>query len=171
MIGVVHLSHSTIVSIPVGFSSALQPPAFSVPNAVLDCFNPCRVFKCAATAGCPALLTDGSFCFNPCRVFKCAATKPIQLIMADAVSFNPCRVFKCAATDDADYDSSHNTQFQSLSGFQVRCNVMKQFPDNFIDLFQSLSGFQVRCNAEEVTSMTMTTYSFNPCRVFKCAAT
>ncbi len=37
--------------------------------------------------------------------------------------------------------------------------------------FQSLSGFQVRCNTCEELGVREMTWSFNPCRVFKSAAT
>ncbi len=87
--------------------------------------------------------------------------------------------------------------FQSLSGFQVRCNLVKcqMFPVH-MSWFQSLSGFQVRCNDSQrraakgsnnvsipvgfssplqpvhsVTVHRCIRQRFNPCRVFKSAAT
>ena len=87
------------VSIPVGFSSALQ----------LNPHNPIHVGCC---------------CFNPCRVFKCAATASFgsDWLMIGCC-FNPCRVFKCAATSMSGAFLNAFMQFQSLSGFQVRCNL------------------------------------------------
>ncbi len=110
--------------------------------------------------------------FNPCRVFKSAATIG-QRIKANFLQpgFNPCRVFKSAATARKDVYISGPTKFQSLSGFQVRCNATTGISNASGVLFQSLSGFQVRCNLPTNGCPFCDGTRFNPCRVFKSAAT
>ncbi len=109
--------------------------------------------------------------------------------------FNPCRVFKSAATLLEALRRMEIVSFQSLSGFQVRCNFNSMAKGKKRYLFQSLSGFQVRCNDGETIQFFAETnvsipvgfssplqrwhlregalwsHSFNPCRVFKSAAT
>ena len=111
------------VSIPVGFSSSLQhnETAYAIVDGegfqslsgfqarcnscnsrqwalLLFSFNPCRVFKLAATLR-PRLQKAVRIGFNPCRVFKLAATLAARLRQSSRWRrFNPCRVFKLAAT-------------------------------------------------------------------------
>ncbi len=138
----------SMVSIPIGFSSSLQPTICRhIQQERGPCFNPYRVFKFVATVG--DIGHEGHL--------EC--------------SFNPYRVFKFVATPANTTGGTPEKAFQSLSGFQVRCNVV--YPPNkaespFVSipigfssslqrqrcksqkkpicLFQSLSGFQVRCN-------------------------
>ncbi len=64
------------------------------------------------------------------------------------------------------------SMFQSLSGFQVRCNItVIDAGGADVYTFQSLSGFQVRCNIATGRIGAIDYMRFNPCRVFKCAAT
>ncbi len=144
---VVDLGTKYEVSIPVGFSSPLQQDAWQSPDLMPVSFNPCRVFKSAATIG--------------------------QRIKANFLQpgFNPCRVFKSAATARKDVYISGPTKFQSLSGFQVRCNATTGISNASGVLFQSLSGFQVRCNLPTNGCPFCDGTRFNPCRVFKSAAT
>ena len=134
--------------------------------------------------------------FNPCRVFKCAATKARQLgrgwigtfqslsgfqvrcnsiAAPDAQSSNPVSIpvgFSSALQPSgitATFDD--DDMFQSLSGFQVRCNPGLRSGKRPLLTFQSLSGFQVRCNRGIVRRYGSWLPGFNPCRVFKCAAT
>ena len=112
------------VSIPIGFSSSLQPLSFLIISRSFTCFNPYRVFKFVATPHAPDVTTTAItfqslsgfqvrcnislylfdislvICFNPYRVFKFVAT---WLDMMEVVvlksCFNPYRVFKFVATE------------------------------------------------------------------------
>ncbi len=100
-----------------------------------------------------------------------------------------CNIFACRVSNLAG-------GFQSLSGFQVRCNAIESafvafwqavsipvgfssplqpfvFPKQSLPMtwFQSLSGFQVRCNSGLSRKEKLELIRFNPCRVFKSAAT
>ncbi len=89
-----------MVSIPVGFSSPLQLKGLNTYGAKVTSFNPCRVFKSAATLEEAHGHLNYFRSFNPCRVFKSAATQPDFCICGmESLGFNPCRVFKSAATE------------------------------------------------------------------------
>ena len=113
------------VSIPVGFSSALQPSSRHGWATSGNRFNPCRVFKCAATEGSLSQPAPTPAGFNPCRVFKCAATAdsgescPSNRAVSIPVGFSSalqlCKL---------DILNRQPRTFQSLSGFQVRCNYI-----------------------------------------------
>ncbi len=110
-------------------------------------FNPCRVFKSAATSkewirivGNNQFQSLSGFQVRCNQLEKCYGIPYI-------LSFNPCRVFKSAAT---------------ICSYRCPLNI---------DEFQSLSGFQVRCNNSRQVSAIPVAICFNPCRVFKSAAT
>ncbi len=135
------------VSIPVGFSSPLQLGAFRQINKLKESFNPCRVFKSAATKY-PYLKSLPSMWFQSLSGFQVR-----------------CNVQRMTFL-------SPGSWFQSLSGFQVRCNeILITVIGNASTKFQSLSGFQVRCNTESESGTGPIYNGFNPCRVFKSAAT
>ena len=112
--------------------------------------------------------------FNPCRVFKCAATYIFSTGRGEASEFQSLSGFqvRCNAIGGVVLRAVPGA-FQSLSGFQVRCNYrlsdgipsqeLVSIPVGFSSAlqrtrhppgctragrFQSLSGFQVRCNLE-----------------------
>ena len=193
-------SRNHLVSIPVGFSSSLQHSwrtdiAISMTEfqslsgfqarcnrplgmhlgRIFKCFNPCRVFKLAATIGISYFQDSGSTLFQSLSGFqaRCNRHCGLSMMLLDR-GFNPCRVFKLAATCQCPQDcgspdlkevsipvgfsSSLQLQswdgaiasfdkFQSLSGFQARCNGGRLHRRGHGDTgFQSLSGFQARCN-------------------------
>ena len=159
------------VSIPIGFSSSLQPQLRNEYEATPYGFNPYRVFKFVATPDDPvAQEAHGSVSipigfssslqpvYSGIVVYDRVVSIPIgfssslqPLIPTDhKISdnrFNPYRVFKFVATSPA-----------------------LEKPGVF-DVFQSLSGFQVRCNPSADMSTTRLVTSFNPYRVFKFVAT
>ena len=87
-------------------------------------------------------------------------------------SFNPYRVFKFAATSKS---IAMNYEYSKVSipiGFSSSLQHWAACPGSErIIRFQSLSGFQVRCNTSWWLLMAGRSWSFNPYRVFKFAAT
>ncbi len=184
------------VSIPVGFSSPLQLACRRLIFHRVNSFQSLSGFQVRCNPLRMVHIRQWAPGFNPCRVFKSAATLSPLDRKSSMISFNPCRVFKSAATslaekleqledDDVsipvgfssplqlgtnvtidlswivsipvgfssplqqssrDFAYIMDSQFQSLSGFQVRCNVVVPFNELGAIGFQSLSGFQVRCN-------------------------
>ena len=110
-------------------------------------FNPCRVFKLAATIRMPCDARYGDR-FQSLSGFQARCNRATRSMRPTRMRcFNPCRVFKLAATQIRLNEAVQIDLFQSLSGFQARCNFTD--PDIFIlpgGMFQSLSGFQARCN-------------------------
>ena len=185
-----------VVSIPVGFSSALQRCKLQPVDHCAVCFNPCRVFKCAATAD-VQLAPFRQVGFNPCRVFKCAATHSsrrsvrVQLDVSIPVGFssalqlyprrradgttmcfNPCRVFKCAAT-------SSNLHHHSKACVSIPVGFSSALQPGWLlkrmHVHRSVSipvGFSSALQPILASALNVSEYvCFNPCRVFKCAAT
>ncbi len=91
--------------------------------------------------------------FNPCRVFKSAATGDTMIEVSHKQGFNPCRVFKSAATASDRNRSAPRSHLVSIPvGFSSPLQLNKGQPPEFLlDSFQSLSGFQVRCNGLKTT--------------------
>ena len=87
-----------LVSIPIGFSSSLQPYITSATIIHAISFNPYRVFKFVAThfrSSCD----NRQQSFNPYRVFKFVATlRTTYSRNSKNMRFNPYRVFKFVAT-------------------------------------------------------------------------
>ena len=135
------------VSIPIGFSSSLQPVVEVVSRPARYSFNPYRVFKFVATRD--PVANRGEY---------------------DLVSI-PIGFSSSLQPKERSHMNSRPAWFQSLSGFQVRCNARTGLqgegygncfnpyrvfkfvatvnlvaPSSLISKFQSLSGFQVRCN-------------------------
>ena len=149
VINLVRDTWKNIVSIPIGFSSSLQPPWWRSALRRSPCFNPYRVFKFVATSIDQGVMMP-SIGFNPYRVFKFVATSRLEVVFPGrSICFNPYRVFKFVATLGVGVGSGLFFVFQSLSGFQVRCNAPRcGLLYESIGVFQSLSGFQVRCNIQ-----------------------
>ncbi len=166
------------VSIPVGFSSPLQRSRLQAcwtPTG--ESFNPCRVFKSAATV--PSLkysLDGGQFqslsgfqvrCNSSVSALCWTKVAPFQSLSGFQVRCNPEEVQELhrgvIVSIPVGFSSPLQRQslpeslqpagrFQSLSGFQVRCNVPVVEGTVLLSiLFQSLSGFQVRCNIRSVS--------------------
>jgi len=115
------------VSIPIGFSQALQllknslsSPWRSVFQSLSGFLRPCNTtvgqFGLAAGIG-----------FNPYRVFSGLATPGETIPHRWEESFNPYRVFSGLATLSDLALSAPTAQFQSLSGFLRPCNVDSHF--------------------------------------------
>ena len=112
------------VSIPVGFSSPLQPNWKCVTNRKGHRFQSLSGFQVRCNSKEPIIIQRPGKSFNPCRVFKSAATGSSKAEAGCIFgSFNPCRVFKSAATLQPASFLISSSKFQSLSGFQVRCNL------------------------------------------------
>ena len=111
------------VSIPIGFSSSLQPLTTKVASIRYPWFQSLSGFQVRCNQISAYWVGFNRFCFNPYRVFK------------------------FVATSSCNRGSIRPNRFQSLSGFQVRCNrTSVEGAIRRIYVFQSLSGFQVRCN-------------------------
>ena len=159
------------VSIPIGFSSSLQPNPALKDSIYIEVSIPIGFSSSLQLINIKVM--DGpEESFNPYRVFKFVATQLHDLGHQVLHGFNPYRVFKFVATWSTTGTSvPGRARFQSLSGFQVRCNVGSGpaygiFSPSFnpyrvfkfvatlgksdssrpLERFQSLSGFQVRCN-------------------------
>jgi len=87
-----------LVSIPIGFSRALQHKSYADLKAEKDGFNPYRVFSGSAT-------------------LKGEDTRDLEW------SFNPYRVFSGSATSVVALTGELSVEFQSLSGFLGLCNL------------------------------------------------
>ena len=134
------------VSIPIGFSSSLQPPRRSRAVSLMLSFNPYRVFKFVATVYSLSWnsIVKGFQSLSGFQVRCNASTSTITTLIDRFQSLSGFQV-RCNAADRF-ASQIFGTGFQSLSGFQVRCNLTFTLGIIPIKLFQSLSGFQVRCN-------------------------
>ncbi len=135
------------VSIPIGFSSSLQPQKAPTSESLFLSFNPYRVFKFVATGSEP-LSWPASSQFQSLSGFQVRCNCPFenwQKAMGEVsipigfssslqrlarvpdvdieIGFNPYRVFKFVATATSRASRWWSPTFQSLSGFQVRCNA------------------------------------------------
>ncbi len=136
------------VSIPIGFSSSLQPeiPSPSIYGRIrfqsLSGFQVrCNSSRDESTAQTPSRFQSLSGFQVRCNFASfCKTPEEIK-------SFNPYRVFKFVAT------------------FCIKLGLCE------LDKFQSLSGFQVRCNTQLLGLIEPLLLSFNPYRVFKFVAT
>ncbi len=166
--------------------------------AVSDCFNPCRVFKSAATTG---INRDGvgyiPSSFNPCRVFKSAATsltcvyaricKPVSIPVGFSsplqhflrwymtlwcLSFNPCRVFKSAATEEREIGVTHRKSFNPCRVFKSAATLNQKQEVAGLAEVSIPVGFSSPLQLAYMLSVYFFIIGrFNPCRVFKSAAT
>ena len=163
------------VSIPIGFSSALQcPPELDVITNRIG-FNPYRVFKCIAILIESRILLFISM-FQSLSGFQVHcnhATELLQDVQRCSVSI-PIGFSSALQLRHHEWVSIGGFRFQSLSGFQVHCNLfgpsyrqdrcyrfnpyrvfkciampIRMRPRTRILMFQSLSGFQVHCNRLE----------------------
>ena len=122
-----HLGHRSgflLVSIPIGFSSSLQPPGQLTNRAPPTSFNPYRVFKFAATkeqdkarekikqfqslSGFQVRCNTFLQCWRT-STWAPAVSIPIGFSSSLQLPYNAPAFCICIG-------------FQSLSGFQVRCN-------------------------------------------------
>ncbi len=117
----------SIVSIPVGFSSPLQPNGSRLAITLSAMFQSLSGFQVRCNSISLFSFSYAEPSFNPCRVFKSAATCP-------GLSPGLC---PCYVSIPVGFSSP-----LQLSGNDVLILVG-------IELFQSLSGFQVRCNIEK----------------------
>ncbi len=110
------------VSIPIGFSSSLQPP----PSAIM-------------TTAKAVSIPIG---------FSSSLQLPFSLFLHNVLLYVSIPIgFSSSLQPHFLYSSiMFFSMFQSLSGFQVRCNPVRSLREKAVRLFQSLSGFQVRCN-------------------------
>jgi len=139
---------SIMVSIPIGFSSSLQPhdPRLSV--AKFNSFQSLSGFQVRCNALKSKARTIPITSFNPYRVFKFVATHShADGLLVDVLSFNPYRVFKFVATQ-------REWQHQ-----QVCYHV--SIPIGFSSSLQPIGYDDETCLY----------YGFNPYRVFKFVAT
>ena len=135
------------VSIPIGFSSTLQPNFRIITRDCTRGFQSLSGFRvrCNGRAWTRTCSTTKFQSLSGFRV-RCNRITPDRP-KVELGSFNPYRVFEYVATSSARTAYFTGTTFQSLSGFRVRCNVVKTlYKDDMEVLFQSLSGFRVRCN-------------------------
>ena len=136
------------VSIPIGFSSSLQPyPLPGVP-AVLDLFQSLSGFqvRCNALENVTGQVVGYQFQSLSGFQVRCnsrpgswfgGTTNPVSIPIGFSSSL---QLAKAGGQQIA------SCKFQSLSGFQVRCNGSSISGARSAEVFQSLSGFQVRCN-------------------------
>ena len=160
------------VSIPIGFSSSLQPPRLPCRQVRHASFNPYRVFKFVATlpsarSSCRARSVSIPIGFSsslqrPGECDRPGSRLPVSIPIGFSSSlqlkarlvvwgdnepgFNPYRFSSSLQLAKAGGQQIASCKFQSLSGFQVRCNGSSISGARSAEVFQSLSGFQVRCN-------------------------
>ena len=164
-------SSGDTVSIPIGFSSSLQPSTRYTPSFPPKRFQSLSGFQVRCNfQDRNTMLDNGEFQSLSGFQVRCNVMESER--PESRSGFNPYRVFKFVATRlPAPGRLMDTFSFQSLSGFQVRCNAIDRgmrflawsvsIPIGFssslqptlIDRtgaisigFQSLSGFQVRCN-------------------------
>ena len=135
------------VSIPIGFSSSLQLSRRAGGATCYALFQSLSGFQVRCNAiQCPSVL-------DLVRVsipigFSSSLQRPgLLAVRTPIIGFNPYRVFKFVAT------------YIWVNG------------DTATGLFQSLSGFQVRCNLTWQRPLASDSPGFNPYRVFKFVAT
>ncbi len=141
-------------------------------EAISTSFNPCRVFKCAATA-IALLAAESASQFQSLSGFqvRCNPAQDMVGLLLEIVSI-PVG-FSSALQRKALCPSLHRLLLVSIPvGFSSALQPLtRASPAHPTGLFQSLSGFQVRCNSASSIFSTGSQERFNPCRVFKCAAT
>ena len=135
------------VSIPIGFSSTLQPNFRIITRDCTRGFQSLSGFRvrCNGRAWTRTCSTTKFQSLSGFRV-RCNRITPDRP-KVELGSFNPYRVFEYVATSSARTAYFTGTTFQSLSGFRVRCNLAAsccRCSERVV--FQSLSGFRVRCN-------------------------
>ena len=87
------------VSIPIGFSSSLQPRGRMELEEVEEWFQSLSGFQVRCNGNGANRKRNRSVCFNPYRVFKFVATRAVDRHrFCGPHSFNPYRVFKFVAT-------------------------------------------------------------------------
>ena len=187
-----------VVSIPIGFSSSLQPLRTTLYLSRNWLFQSLSGFQVRCNSLWSRSVCTSWRCFNPYRVFKFAATASfivprmlwvalVSIPIGFSSSLQLCRASQRqhrhrVVSIPIGFSSSLQRPsfsaitklwqwFQSLSGFQVRCNAEHHKGNIATEWFQSLSGFQVRCNLWSQALAAREIGGFNPYRVFKFAAT
>jgi len=161
------------VSIPIGFSSSLQPHNVSRPFLDIRVSIPIGFSSSLQPWGAPRAPPKATWWrFNPYRVFKFVATRISSWFVILCEGFNPYRVFKFVATSDTPsktptpisvsipigfssslqqcWSSPAQRQLMGFNPYRVFKFVAtptKKIICHIINPFQSLSGFQVRCNS------------------------
>ncbi len=145
-----HISRVTgsqFVSIPIGFSRALQLVAGDDGDGSSDAFQSLSGFLGRCNHADQRFCRRRKKCFNPYRVFSGAATR---------------RSFRCRAK---------NEMFQSLSGFLGRCNTGLHKISAWILVVSIPIGFSRALQRYVIRSVQVGRFGFNPYRVFSGAAT
>ena len=135
------------VSIPIGFSSSLQPRRNPDRSCSTLGFNPYRVFKFVATFCHPQLTIVISTVSIPIG-FSSSLQRCVSPVIAVAdTSFNPYRVFKFVATKKLKPGRPKGVKVSIPIGFSSSLQPRdRRIACGDRAGFQSLSGFQVRCN-------------------------
>ena len=117
------LSRTDKVSIPIGFSSSLQPSPSAATNTRHGKFQSLSGFQVRCNATLSRLPGAAKPSFNPYRVFKFVATRAdIVIFRLDLLVSIPIGFSSSLQHKDMHISGDGVDEFQSLSGFQVRCN-------------------------------------------------
>jgi len=135
------------VSIPIGFSSSLQPMPWLVYDTAVPEFQSLSGFQ-----------------------VRCNSDQSVGPLVHLPVSI-PIGFSSSLQRRDSGIMGSHPQAFQSLSGFQVRCNMYSAIDSNAIGHVSIPIGFSSSLQQKDNGDIKYAMICFNPYRVFKFAAT
>ena len=190
------LGRGQYVSIPIGFSSSLQPFVSTSPASTAASVSIPIGFSSSLQRNSRWRVSKGCKIVSiPIGFSSSLQRHEFEVFLHGEKCFNPYRVFKFVATFNTIRGFPYGRQFQSLSGFQVRCNLywlvlvlldkrvsipigfsssLQHNRLTFLLLPRGVSipiGFSSSLQQEKTSSFFFFYKRFNPYRVFKFVAT